>query len=144
MLADETPVIADFARIWRGADKVVYPATLEQPASTRTRIVRTFDPDEVRAMKASSSGDLSIDPTAGEELWIIDATSGARRRLATGLAWRGGSPAWSPDATAIAFERDGDIWSVDLATGTETQRTRTDDRETDPAWGASPSRSTSP
>ena len=57
--ADE-PQIADFGRIWRGADKIVYSTTLEAPSTQRTRIERRFEPEAVRALKAASQGDLMI------------------------------------------------------------------------------------
>ena len=37
-LADEPPVIQDYAEIWQAADKVVYSKTLKTPSSARTRI----------------------------------------------------------------------------------------------------------
>src|SRR5258707_8455604 len=40
-----SPAMADFARIWRAAEKVVYSTTLETVASERTRIERAFDPE---------------------------------------------------------------------------------------------------
>lgn len=57
---DQPPVIRDFARIWRSADKVVYSTTLEQVSSARTRLERDFDPDAIRRMKASAGRDLSV------------------------------------------------------------------------------------
>jgi dihydrofolate reductase len=57
---DDEPVMRDFAEIWRGADKVVYSRTLEEPRTARTRIEREFDPDAVRALKESAAGDISI------------------------------------------------------------------------------------
>jgi dihydrofolate reductase len=59
MESDE-PVIRDFAEIWRGADKVVYSRTLQEPSSARTRIEREFDPEAVRALKESAESDISI------------------------------------------------------------------------------------
>src|SRR4051794_8049907 len=56
----QPPVIRDFAEIWRAADKVVYSRTLESPASARTRIERSFDPEAVRRMKDEAKRDLSI------------------------------------------------------------------------------------
>ncbi|MFI5843036.1 dihydrofolate reductase family protein [Catenuloplanes sp. NPDC051500] len=53
--------ILDYSRDWRAADKIVYSTTLEAPSSARTRIARTFDPDEVRELKAASDHDLTID-----------------------------------------------------------------------------------
>jgi dihydrofolate reductase len=61
LLPDEPPFIADFARQWQAADKVVYSGTLTGPSTARTRIERTFDPDAVRTLKAESELDLTID-----------------------------------------------------------------------------------
>ncbi len=59
-LTGEPPVVADFAAIWRAADKVVYSRTQREPASARTRIEPAFDPAAVRELKASSDRDLGI------------------------------------------------------------------------------------
>jgi dihydrofolate reductase len=59
-VANEPPVSAEYARIWRSADKVVYSRTLETPSSTRTRIERDFDLGTIRAMKESASRDISV------------------------------------------------------------------------------------
>ncbi len=58
--AEESPILADFAAAWQGSDKVVYSTTLDEPFTKRTRIVRTFDADEVTALKAASSDDLLV------------------------------------------------------------------------------------
>lgn len=61
METDEEPsVIGDYARIWRAADKIVYSRTLEKAASARTRIVRDFDPEPIRQMKAHAERDISV------------------------------------------------------------------------------------
>jgi dihydrofolate reductase len=52
--------IADFAEIWRAADKVVYSRTLEVPTTARTRIEREFDPRAVAEMKAGADRDLVV------------------------------------------------------------------------------------
>lgn len=57
---DAHAVAADYARIWRGADKIVYSTTLAEPSSARTRIEREFDPEAVRALKAQSAQDLAV------------------------------------------------------------------------------------
>ncbi len=59
-VADEPPVIGDFAQIWRAAEKIVYSRTLEAVSSTRTRIERDFDPEAVRSMKASAASDITV------------------------------------------------------------------------------------
>lgn len=59
-LAEDSPVMADFAAVWQDADKVVYSTTLTEPSTTRTRIARAFDADEVRSLKEASSADLLV------------------------------------------------------------------------------------
>ncbi len=59
-IQDERPPIAEYAEIWRSADKIVYSSSLESVATAKTRLERTFDPDAVAAMKASADRDLSI------------------------------------------------------------------------------------
>lgn len=58
--AGEPPVIDDFARIWRGADKVVYSTTLRDVSTPRTRLAPVFDPGEIRRMKADAAQDLTV------------------------------------------------------------------------------------
>jgi dihydrofolate reductase len=59
-LDDQPAVMKDYAKIWQGADKVVYSRTLETVSSARTRLVRDFDPAEVRRMKAQAGSDISV------------------------------------------------------------------------------------
>lgn len=59
-LRDEPAVIADFAAIWRAADKVVVSSSLPDVSTARTTLERTFDAEAIRARKASSDRDLSI------------------------------------------------------------------------------------
>ncbi len=54
------PHVVQYARDWQAAEKVVYSTTLETVASARTRIERTFDPDEVRRLKAEAEHDLTV------------------------------------------------------------------------------------
>jgi len=58
---DQPAFVAEFARTWRAADKIVYSRTLETVSSERTRIVREFDPAAVHELKASRDGDLTVD-----------------------------------------------------------------------------------
>jgi dihydrofolate reductase len=62
---DQPPVMADYANIWRSAEKVVYSRTLETPSTARTRIERAFEPEAVRTLKAAAERDLSV---GGSEL----------------------------------------------------------------------------
>jgi dihydrofolate reductase len=59
-LADEPPVVRDYAQIWQTADKVVFSRTLETLSSARTRIERDFHPDAIRQIKARADRDLSV------------------------------------------------------------------------------------
>jgi len=57
---EESPVLADFAAAWQDSEKIVHSATLTEPLTTRTTIVREFDPEAVRALKDTSSADLLV------------------------------------------------------------------------------------
>jgi dihydrofolate reductase len=57
---DLSPVAYDFARVWQGADKVVYSRSLDTVSTARTRIEREFDPAAVAHLKATSARDLAI------------------------------------------------------------------------------------
>jgi dihydrofolate reductase len=59
-LADQSPVMRDFAAIWRAAEKIVYSKTLEAVSTARTRIERDFDPEAVRQMKAAAGRDIAV------------------------------------------------------------------------------------
>jgi dihydrofolate reductase len=59
-VTDEPVVIKDFADAWRDSDKVVYSTSLPEVSSRRTRIERSFDPDAIRALKASADRDLLV------------------------------------------------------------------------------------
>jgi dihydrofolate reductase len=60
-LPDQPPFVLDYARQWQAAEKIVFSRTLAEPRSTRTRIARTFDSDEVRRLKADAERDLTVD-----------------------------------------------------------------------------------
>jgi dihydrofolate reductase len=69
-LADEPPVVQDFANLWRAADKIVFSKTLVTPSSTKTRIERVFDPEAVAKLKTEAQRDISVSgpELAGEAL----------------------------------------------------------------------------
>jgi dihydrofolate reductase len=65
MLAWETltegePVLRDFGRNRRAAQKVVFSNTLRSPSSARTRIENEFRPDLIRSLLATSPGGALI------------------------------------------------------------------------------------
>ncbi len=59
-LVDQQRPVRDFARLWQATEKVVYSTTLDAPATARTRISPSFDPEAVRRLKATGSRDLSV------------------------------------------------------------------------------------
>ena len=73
-IAEQSPLLRDFAEIWRAADKVVYSRTLEAVSTSKTRMERDFDPETVRQLKASAGRDLTV---SGPDL----ATHAFRARL---------------------------------------------------------------
>jgi dihydrofolate reductase len=59
-VADQPPVVRDYAEIWQAADKVVYSKTLQTVSSARTRIERDFDPEAIRQLKAEAERDITV------------------------------------------------------------------------------------
>ncbi|MFF0502733.1 dihydrofolate reductase family protein [Streptomyces fimicarius] len=58
---DQPPHIAQYARDWQAAEKVVYSTTLDEVSSAKTRIELSFDPDAVRRLKDEADADLTVD-----------------------------------------------------------------------------------
>ena len=59
-LPGQSQVEREFTGIWQAADKVVFSATLTTVSSARTRIEPSFDPEQVRQLKAAAARDLSV------------------------------------------------------------------------------------
>jgi dihydrofolate reductase len=59
-LAAQSELMADFANVWQGADKIVYSTTLHGVSTANTRLERRFDPDTVRDMKTSAASDFTV------------------------------------------------------------------------------------
>ncbi len=81
---------------------------------------------------------LSVRPNEqarSDELWVMDADGSNDRRIAVDLTWREGGATWSPDGTQIAFNRDGDIWTVALNGSGERRVTDSPAYESMPSWG---------
>ncbi|MDN5758098.1 MAG: dihydrofolate reductase family protein [Tomitella sp.] len=90
-LAEQSDEMRDFAQIWCGADKIVYSTTLSEPATSRTRIERAFDPDEVRRLKPHRTMTIGGADLAGHalaagivdeiELYVVPVVVGRGRRV---------------------------------------------------------------
>jgi len=59
-LADQSPLMRDFAQIWQAVDKIVYSRTLRAVSTARTRNEREFDPEAIRQMKSQAGRDLIV------------------------------------------------------------------------------------
>ena len=57
---DDDPIERDFAERWRSQDKIVFSTTLTETSSARTRIERSFVPDEVQRLKDTAPADITI------------------------------------------------------------------------------------
>ena len=90
---DEPPVIGEFAKLWRAAQKVVYSRTLTAVSSARTRIEPQFDVQAVRRLIETSPHDVSI---GGPELAAQAIAAGLVeeiRLFLTPVTVGGGTPA---------------------------------------------------
>ena len=59
-LAAQSEPMAEFAKVWQAGDKVVYSTTLQVVSTARSRLERSFNPESVRDMKRSGTGDLTV------------------------------------------------------------------------------------
>lgn len=57
---EQPPWVADFTKMWRGANKVVFSRTLESVSSQRTTLQREFEVETIRRMKAEGALDLTV------------------------------------------------------------------------------------
>lgn len=59
-LAAQSDLMADYARAWQAADKIVYSSTLAAPVTSNTRLERRFDPSAAQDLKAAAGRDLLV------------------------------------------------------------------------------------
>ena len=57
---DQPLFIAQFANMWRAADKVVYSKTLVRPSTPRTRVDTSLEPVKGRLLKSSAARDIPL------------------------------------------------------------------------------------
>jgi dihydrofolate reductase len=97
----------EFAAIWRGAEKIVFSTTLAQPLTPRARIQRTFDPEQIRRLKATSERDITV---GGPNLAAAMIAAGLVDELHAfihPIVLGGGHP-WLPAEHRIALELVGE------------------------------------
>lgn len=102
-LPGQEPFILEYARRWQATDKIVYSTTLNEVASERTRIERSFDPDAVRRLKAESELDLTVDGP-GLAAQAIRAGLVDEYQLIVGPAIVGGGNRFFPDDIRVDLE----------------------------------------
>jgi dihydrofolate reductase len=102
-LANQSPVMRDFAEIWQKAEKIVYSRTLEAVSTARTRIERDFDPEAVRQMKAAADRDLTVGGPAlaahAFEAGLVDEL-----HLFVAPVMAGGGKGFLPDSVHLELE----------------------------------------
>jgi dihydrofolate reductase len=54
------PEHRDFARVWQGAEKIVFSRTLTDATTRNTRVERDFDVEAIRKLKRESAHDIII------------------------------------------------------------------------------------
>jgi dihydrofolate reductase len=59
-LEGQPPCMREYAEIWRAAEKIVYSRSLDEVATSRTGLERTFDPESVRARKKAEKREIGI------------------------------------------------------------------------------------
>jgi dihydrofolate reductase len=91
--AGEPAVIADYAQLWRAAEKIVYSKTLQATTSARTRIERAFDLEAIRKMKAESERDITLGGPTLAALAIKAGLVDEYRFFVAPVAVGGGTPA---------------------------------------------------
>ena len=94
---DDSPVSADYRRIWQATDKVVVSRSLAAVDTERTELVGAFDADDLARRKATATADLSIGgPTVAAQAFragLVDEVSLFLHPVSVG----GGTPALPRD-----------------------------------------------
>jgi dihydrofolate reductase len=99
-LAAESELRADFASVWRRADKIVYSSTLQAVSTTRTRLERRFDPGAVRDLKTSTAREVTVGgPTLAAEAFEAGLVDECHLFVCPVLLGQG-KPAFLSDAPA--------------------------------------------
>jgi dihydrofolate reductase len=102
-LAQMSPAMADYARLWQAAGKIVYSTTLDQVSTARTRMERTFDPAALHQWKESAERDLSIGgPGLAAHAFAAELVDELHRYLVPYLA--GGGKPGLPGGVNIRLE----------------------------------------
>ena len=96
-LANGDSESARFAELWKSADKVVFSTTLPAVTTERTRLVRKFNAEDVRQLKNTASGDLTVEgPTLAAHALRAGLIDEIHRFVAPAIVG-GGTPVYPAD-----------------------------------------------
>lgn len=128
---------------WLRSGQVVYVGHRRDPGDLDLHAVR-IDGSGPRALTANGAGEF--DPAwspdgrrivysrargrSSVDVYVMNADGTAQRRLVTDAS----APSWSPGGTRLAFERDGDIWTIGVDGSRGAQLTAGPDRDRQPDW----------
>ncbi|MGF2948178.1 dihydrofolate reductase family protein [Microbacterium alcoholitolerans] len=100
---DAPPHIVQYARDWQAAQKIVYSKTLQSASSAKTRIEREFNPDAVRALKAESDRDITVDgPNLAAQAIAADLVDEYHLLITTSVV--GGGKRFFPDGIRLDLD----------------------------------------
>src|SRR5579872_1443857 len=93
----------DFTDIWHQAEKIVFSRSLDTPSTARTKVVRTFDTDEISRLKTAAARDLTV---GGAELagQAIKAGLVDELQLFVVPVIVGGGKAWLPSQVRLDLD----------------------------------------
>ena len=111
-------------RVLLTADGILQGAEEELSAEERARRERMrLAARGIASYELSGDGRRILVPLSGR-LFVVDREGGEPRELPTGEGYPN-DPSFSPDASKVAFVRDGDLYVVDVESGSERRLTRT-------------------
>ena len=97
---DASPIIVEFAQIWRNTPKYVFSTTLND-ANTEATVLAEVDPDQIRALAANVDGDVVVGGAIlGEAFRAHDLIDEYRmyvhpRIIGRGLSWFHPADVWA-------------------------------------------------
>ena len=99
------------------------------------KVRRVSDPQvsPKKDLVAYTITDINFDANRGvAQIYVVPLAGGNPRQITSGNA--ASSPRWSPDGSKIAFIRDDQIWTIDLASEALQQITNISTGAGDPVW----------
>lgn len=97
----DSPVMQEYANVWRNSDKIVISSSLPDVSTPRTTLRRSLDLSWLESLKATSPSDITIGgPTlAGQAIDLVD-----EMHLVVFPVLVGGGTRFFPDGVDLRFE----------------------------------------